>query len=113
MSKNVYIFRIGYVCVDFAGEPAYDGLKGEWSCEREYVVVHRMAFSDSARGKGLVGGVFALLEELAREKNISYFRIDTDADNQKMQHILKKNAFLYCGTIEFDGSEKLAFDKEF
>lgn len=44
---------------------------------------------------------------------ISNFRVDTDSDNKKMQHILKKNGFDYCGTIWFDNSEKIAFDKKF
>lgn len=47
----------------------------------------------------------------AKAKGISNFRVDTDADNQIMQHVLKKNGFVYCGVIWFDNSEKIAFEK--
>ncbi len=102
---------LGYLCIDFNGEPAYDTLKGEWHSNEPYVVVHRMAFNDNARGKGISDKVFALVEELSRKQGVSNFRVDTDADNHKMQHILRKNGFTYCGTIWFDNSEKIAFDK--
>ena len=102
---------LGYLCVDYDGEPAYDNLNGEWSSDEKYVVVHRMAFNDKARGKGISNLVFTLVEDMSRERGISYFRVDTDADNHKMQHILNKNGFSYRGTIWFDNSEKIAFDK--
>ncbi len=104
---------IGYLCMDFSGEPAYNTLEGSWSSDRDYVVVHRMAFSNKARGNNLASQAFSLVEEHSRAKGVNYFRIDTDEDNKKMQHIIKKNGFTYCGVINFDNSEKIAFDKEF
>ncbi len=104
---------LGYLCIDFEGEPAYDNLNGSWNSDESYVVVHRMAFNDKARGRKLSDIVFGLVEEMSRERGVNYFRVDTDADNKKMQHILSKNGFSYCGTIWFDNSEKIAFDKKF
>lgn len=104
---------LGYLCVDYDGEPAYKEMRGKWNTSEDYVVVHRMAFNDDARGKGISGITLRLVEELSREKGISSFRVDTDADNKKMRHILQKNGFSYCGTIWFDNSEKIAFDKNF
>ena len=101
----------GYLCIDFDGNPAYDELNGEWLSGGQYVVVHRLALSNQARGKGISSAVFQLVEQYALEKGITAFRVDTDAGNQKMQHILKKNGFAYCGTIWFDNSEKIAFEK--
>lgn len=68
-------------------------------------------YPDKARGKGLSTDAFRLAEELSKARGIDSFQVDTDADNQKMQHVLKKNGFEYCGTIWFDNSEKIAFDK--
>ncbi len=102
---------LGYLCIDYDGEPAYDTLRGEWHSNEPYVVVHRMAFHDNARGKGVSDIVFSMVEDLSRKKGINNFRVDTDADNHKMQHILQKNGFTHCGTIWFDNSEKIAFDK--
>ena len=104
---------LGYLCIDFGGEPAYDTLDGTWASQGDFVVVHRMAFHRNARGKGLASGVFRLVEELSTQKGVNYFRLDTDEGNVKMQHLLKKNGFTYRGPIVFDNSEKIAFDKVF
>ncbi len=102
---------LGYLCIDFDGEPAYETLQGTWATGKPYVVVHRMALADAARGKGISSTVFQLVEEVSLAKGVEFFRIDTDAANAKMQHILRKNGFTYRGTILFDNSEKIAFDK--
>ena len=104
---------LGYLCADYNGEPAYKDMKGTWNTSEEYVVVHRMAFTENARGKGMSTVAFQLVEEMSKKRGIHSFRVDTDADNKKMQHILKKSGFTYCGTIWFDNSEKIAFDKTF
>lgn len=104
---------IGYLCIDYDGEQAYEHLDGKWQTSGKYVVVHRMALTENARGKKISDRVFSLVQEMSREKGIHSFRVDTDEDNQKMQHILKKNGFSYRGTIWFDNSEKIAFDKTF
>ncbi len=105
---------LGYLFIDFDGEPAYSTLEGgEWASEKPFVVAHRIALSQKARGRGMSDKIFRLIEAMSIEQGIRYFRIDTDADNHKMQHILKKNGFTYRGVITFDESQKIAFDKEF
>lgn len=101
----------GYLCIDFDGEPAYASLNGTWLTQETYVVVHRMALDDRVKGRGLASRVFALVEELARGKGVHSFKVDTDRDNRIMRHLLEKNGFSYCGTIRFDNSEKVAFEK--
>lgn len=101
----------GYVCIDFEGEPAYDTLDGKWLSIQPYVVVHRLALDASIRGQGLASQVFEETERLARSKEIHSFKVDTDNDNQIMKHLLEKNGFQFCGTICFDNSEKIAFEK--
>ncbi len=103
---------LGYMCIVFDGEPAYAGLQGSWLKDEDYVVVHRIALSDTYREKGLSHYVFDLVSDYAKSKGVHYFRIDTDEDNHKMKHILTKNGFTYRGTIWFDNSEKIAYDKE-
>lgn len=102
---------IGYLCIDFDGEPAYDTLNGKWLSEQPYVVVHRMTFDPNARGTGLASKAFALTEELSRARGVRSFKIDTDNDNKIMKHLMAKNGFTYCGTICFDNSEKIAYEK--
>ncbi len=103
---------LGYLCIDFEGEPAYESLKGEWSNCVDYVVVHRLAFLKEARGKGISAKTFELVEELAKSRGVNYFRVDTDSDNEIMKKVLTNFGFTFCGTIWFDNSEKIAFDKD-
>lgn len=103
---------LGYLCIDYDGEPAYKHLNGEWKTADNYVVVRRLALSDQARGKGFADIVLRLVEEQSRNKGIYSFRIDTDRENRKMCHILEKNGFVYRGTIWFENSVKIAFDKK-
>ncbi len=103
----------GYLCVDFGGEPLYESIRGAWHTGEPYVVVHRMAFTRAFRGRGMASEAFRLVEDLARERGVRYFRIDTDESNARMQHILSKCGFECCGIVEYDGDQgdKVAFDK--
>mgnify|MGYP003586234854 CR=1 FL=1 len=102
---------VGYLCIDFDGEPAYENLNGSWLSSEPYVVVHRMTFDQQFRGKGLATQALVLTEELSRARGIRSFKIDTDNDNKIMKHLMQKNGFTYCGTICFDNSEKIAYEK--
>lgn len=100
-----------YLCIDFDGEPAYREIKGAWRSEEPYATVHRMAFAREFRGKGLADAVFRLAGELCLEKGVRYMRADTDYPNERMQHVLKKNGFVLCGEIFYQGGGRLAYDK--
>ena len=63
------------------------------------------------RGKGLSQEMFKACENLARREGIQNIRVDTDEDNKIMRHILEKMGFVYTGTIWFDNSTKIAFQK--
>lgn len=103
---------LAYMCIDLAGEPAYDSLDGHWlSDTRAYGVLHRLAMGDSSRGKGAASIALRLAEERMRRCRMESFRIDTDENNEVMKHLLTKNGFTYCGTIWFDNSVKIAYEK--
>jgi RimJ/RimL family protein N-acetyltransferase len=53
-----------------------------------------------------------LAEEFCRKKGVSLLRIDTHEDNKRMQHILAKNGFVYCGIVLQNGSDRLAYEKK-
>lgn len=103
----------GYMCIDFSGEPAYEEIDGKWNSSEAYAVVHRMAFDPKFRGIGLSDTVWKLIEEYCQKNNIRYIRVDTDFPNKRMQHILEKNGYVKCGIITFQGSGKIAYDKQF
>ena len=103
---------LAYMCIDFDGEPAYDGLDGHWlSDARAYGVLHRLAMGKSSRGKGAATIAIQLAEELMKCRRMESFRIDTDENNEVMKHLLTKNGFTYCGKIWFDNSVKIAYEK--
>lgn len=101
----------GYVCIDFCGEPAYEGLIGSWLSIQSYAVVHRLALDNAMKGKGLASRIFQLTEALCKDRGVHSIKIDTDDKNEIMKHLLQKNGYQYCGTIWFQNSEKIAYEK--
>ncbi len=117
-AENGYFFKdgdeiLGYLCIDFQGEPAYETLQDSWVSEEPYVVVHRLAFHQNARGKKLISRLFALVEALSRQKSLHYFRIDTHSHNKKMIHILENYGFQERGVVRYEDCERIGFDKKF
>ncbi len=100
----------GYCCIIIGNEPAYQVIDGKWKTDRPYAVVHRMAFSRNARGKGLSAKAIELIKNFCIENGIEAIRVDTQDENKVMQHILLREGFEYCGLITFDGGLKLAYE---
>ena len=101
---------IGYCCIIIGDEPAYHEIDGAWRTDRPYAVVHRMAFSGNARGRGLSREAFDLIKAFCLSNQIDAIRLDTQDENKVMQHILAREGFAYCGLIQFDGGPKLAYE---
>lgn len=115
-TKKGYVVKVnnqiaGYMCIDFGGEPAYDNIQGTWNTSTPYAVVHRLALSANFRGIGLADITFHLIEKLCLSKNIKNIRIDTNVRNVCMQHVLEKNGYTKCGTLIFQESDNIAYDK--
>ena len=102
---------IAYGAVAFDGEPAYEALEGEWLTDGPYVVVHRMAVADGECGKGVAAEFLRHAEEMARERGIGAFRIDTNHDNRPMLRLLERIGFTFCGKVVYRSGERLAFEK--
>lgn len=100
-----------YMAITFTEDPFYKDIKGAWSSDDVYCVVHRVAVNPKFRSQGITSTIFKEVEKLCLENNIFYIRIDTHHENKLMQHVFIKNGFKYCGTCYFHGSDKLAYDK--
>jgi len=100
-----------YGAILFTGEPAYKNIRGNWHFDMPYVVVHRLAVAESSRGKGISSVFLSEVETLSRNKDIHNFRIDTNYDNLDMQKVLSRCGFTYCGKIQYDKGERLAYEK--
>ena len=102
---------IAYAAIIFAVEPAYNEIKGQWLTNGDYVAVHRVATSNSVKGKGVATRLFKLLEDLSIEQNIFSIKVDTNFDNIPMLKILQKLNYSYCGEIFFGGAPRKAIEK--
>ena len=52
------------------------------------------------------------VEEMARERGVKAFRIDTNYDNRPMLRLLERTGFTPCGKVVYRSGERLAFEKE-
>ena len=102
---------IGYVYIDFTGEPAYAHLtEGAWRCAEPYAAVHRVAFGTAARGKGASRHLFACIKALAANHELKVLRIDTHRDNKLMQHVLAREGFVQCGVVHYGTAERITYE---
>ncbi len=100
----------GYFCLSFDVEHAYERIHGQWLSDSDYAVIHRLAFGKSARGKGASKVVFRLAKEICIDRGIYSIRIDTHKDNAKMQHILAREGFSFCGVVCYDVGLRNAYE---
>ena len=102
---------VAYAAIIFGDEPAYNIIEGKWITDGDYVVVHRVATSDAAKGKGVATILFQLLESLSLEHQVYSIKVDTNFDNGPMLRILDKLNYTYCGEIFFNGASRRAYEK--
>lgn len=102
---------VAYGAVVFTGEPAYIEIEGRWLTEQPYVVLHRLAVTESIKGHGIGALFMQETERLATAANIHSFKIDTNHDNTRMLRLLTKMGFTYCGTIHYQQGSRMAYEK--
>jgi L-amino acid N-acyltransferase YncA len=100
-----------YVAIIFDIEPAYEQIVGKWLSNDKYLVVHRVATANAAKGKGVATQLFQLLENIAIEQNVFSIKVDTNFDNLPMLKILQKLNYTYCGEVFFNNAARKAFEK--
>ncbi|MFH6960510.1 GNAT family N-acetyltransferase [Flavobacterium aquidurense] len=101
-----------YAAIIFEKEPAYEEIQGKWLTNGDYAVVHRVAASKLAKGKGIATKLFKNIEQICITNNIYSIKIDTNFDNIPMLKILEKLDYSYCGEVFFRGAARKAFEKK-
>ncbi len=98
----VYAYIIGT-------DSSYEIIEGQWLNEELYGTIHRIASSGKSRGLAFFIYDWAL-------EQCDNIRIDTHADNHKMQYICETYGFKQCGIIhlkgagdEYDGDPRIAY----
>jgi GNAT superfamily N-acetyltransferase len=100
-----------YAAILFEKEPAYEAIEGQWLSNDNYVVLHRVAVSPLAKGKGIATMLFRMVEDVAIGKKVYSIKVDTNFDNLPMLKILEKLGYTYCGEVYFRGAARKAFEK--
>ncbi|WP_336514592.1 GNAT family N-acetyltransferase [Pollutibacter soli] len=102
---------IAYAAIIFGIEQAYEEIEGKWLSNQDYVVIHRVAVSDSLKGKGIATLLFKKIEELSIEHGVYSIKVDTNFDNVPMLKIMDKLGYTYCGEVFFHGAPRKAYEK--
>jgi GNAT superfamily N-acetyltransferase len=102
---------IGYCAILINDEPEYAKIEGSWLTNGDFIVVHRVAISDSFLGKGLAKKIFLFIEEFAKKNRIPSIKVDTNFDNPAMMNVFEKSGYVYCGEVYFRGSPRKAYEK--
>jgi len=114
--RNGYVFVVdsvvaAYAAIIIGDEPTYHHIDGQWLTDNPYVVVHRIAVHDNYAHQGIAAEIFNFTCSLARQNQVTSFRIDTHKDNVYMQHLIHKQGFTYCGIIQVRDGARMAFEK--
>ena len=111
--RNLYVVEenndiLAVFYYKFGDDPTYTVIySGKWLNDLPYGVIHRIAVSDKARGRGIAGHCFEFA--LSKCRNL---KIDTHKDNAVMQKVLAKHGFIQCGIIHLaNGDERIAYQK--
>lgn len=102
---------VAYGAVVFTGEPAYDEISGKWLSRQPYVVLHRLAVADETKGHGAGLLFMRQVERMAITAGVGSFKVDTNHDNTRMQRLLHKAGFTFCGNICYQQGERMAYEK--
>ena len=100
-----------YAAILFEPEPAYEAIEGKWLTSGPYMVLHRVATSPQAKGKGIATTFFRMAEDLCRAKGVPSIKVDTNFDNAPMLRIMDNLGYTYCGEVYFRGNARKAFEK--
>lgn len=70
-----------------------------------YATIHRVAVAPAFRGMHVAQHFYARLIEEARARGFAEIRVDTHADNIRMQHVIASAGFTRAGTVCIGGNE--------
>ena len=69
-----------------------------------YATIHRVAVAPAFRGMHVAQHFYARLIEEARARGFAEIRVDTHADNVRMQHVIANAGFRRAGTVCMGGN---------
>lgn len=100
-----------YAAIIFGIDENYNEIEGAWLNEEDYVVLHRVAIAEIAKGRGIAMHLFKEVETMAKTKNVLNIRVDTNYDNIPMLKLIDRLHYTYCGEVQMGGGTRKAFQK--
>lgn len=100
-----------YAAIIFGIDEAYNEIDGAWLNDEAYVVLHRVAIAEKAKGRGIAMHFFKKVETMSRSMNVFNIRVDTNFDNIPMLKLIDRLHYNYCGEVEMSGGTRKAFQK--
>lgn len=91
----------GVACINTEQAPEYAAVP--WQTPPRAIVVHRMAVEPRLQRCGVGAALFRHAEQLARERGLRAFRLDTYSLNDRMQGLLLRLGFQQAGEIHLHG----------
>jgi GNAT superfamily N-acetyltransferase len=84
-------------------DPFYKRIDGDgWIGDRKYMMIHRFALDGNVRGQQLSKFFMSNLTTEAYSLGYRDLRIDTHAQNQIMQHVIKAAGYQFRGIVYLD-----------
>lgn len=68
-----------------------------WDVSELAVVVHRLAVDPAFQGKGIAAALMQQAEAVAKSRDITILRVDTNSQNQATQKLFPKLGYLFAG----------------
>ncbi|MDR1801181.1 MAG: GNAT family N-acetyltransferase [Lachnospiraceae bacterium] len=112
-SGSVSAAIAGYFCLAKRDEPDYAIIDGAWLNDEPYGVIHRSAIDNESKGKGLSKVIFDFAKKSCIEDGIYNLRVDTQDENTRMQHIILKNGYTFCGIVQVPEGPRKAYQINF
>lgn len=97
---------IGSITVDRNEPDEYQTIP--WHHDGPAYTFHRLVVTPFKRGKGAASQLIRHAEQIAKNQNVPYMRIDTYSLNKKAQQLFEKMGFQKAGEMSFHG-KKLPF----
>jgi GNAT superfamily N-acetyltransferase len=97
----------GVAAITTDQEPEY--ARVGWDISEPAIVVHRVAVDPVFRGKGIAAALMLQAEEVARSRDISVLRVDTNTQNEATQKLFPKLGYVFAGETELGFRAGLRF----
>lgn len=118
--ENSYVYEIdnnviATAMINFDKDRVYEEYN-IWHNSDNYAAIHRFVIDKNYLGSGFSNKFIQVIKEYVYKKGVSTIRIDTHENNLKMQRLLIRNDFCYCGEVklyledEKEDKKRLAYD---